>query len=118
MVTLISCGLNHDEPPYGELEFDCLVLPDPSPVVQDLPGTDPVVAEVIAAMNPLFDSWVAMAADYVHLAAQRLDDIAAVFYCAAGHHRSVAAVERVAAILQDYGTEPTIVHRDLEGGGL
>ena len=115
MIELISYGRNNGPPPEADMHILCSVLPDPSPFVSDLPGTDPEVGAVIREMNPLAESWFHLVASLVWERVKTGAALRVAFECAAGWHRSVSTAEYVADVL-DYGGIPvTIIHRDLEG---
>lgn len=120
MITIISCGLNHGPAPdNADLYFDCRKLFDPSPIVQDLPGTSPEVIALVLGEHPAVEESVALLAR----AAARIDELngacSIVTTCNAGHHRSVAIAETVARYLRDgygYGAfDIDVLHRELRG---
>lgn len=114
-VHLVSCGVSVAPPPVeADMVFDCLNIPDPSPVVHDLPGTEPVTASVIETANPLVTDYLSAAAMSVQFLHElRGSDILVVFACSAGWHRSVYAAEKVAGMLCDAGIQVRFAHRDL-----
>lgn len=111
MILLESCGVSNGPPSPGDLILDCRLMPDPSPIVHDLPGTRPEVAHVIVSANPLVQPMLALATELIRrMAAERMD-VHVVFVCNAGWHRSVFAAEYVRAQLSDL--EVHVQHRDL-----
>lgn len=118
MITIVSCGVTNAPPPIGDLTFDCRGMPDPSPAVQDTPGTVPGVLNLIAQANPLVPGVLDFLVGAVWRLAEtrRTEDVSLVLVCSAGWHRSVAVAEEVARRLRtDGGVEVTVVHRDLTG---
>lgn len=117
-VHLVSCGVSVAPPPVeADMVFDCLNIPDPSPVVHDLPGTAPETAAVIETSNPLVSDYLFAAAVSAQLLHEhRGTDVLIVFACSAGWHRSVYAAEKVSVILRGAGVPVTLAHRDLGKG--
>lgn len=114
MITIISCGVTNGHPPPGDLVYDCTSMPDPSPVILDLPGTASGVLDIIADGNPMVRS----ALDFLELATHRLqavqEDVVLVLVCSAGWHRSVAAAQEVGRRLSRHHPEGVrVLHRDL-----
>lgn len=114
MIQFVSYGIKNGDPPAFDLLVDCLDLPDPSPVVLDLPGTSPTAAEVIMGANPLVQSWLQVVAGLVFERAKNDPSFTVAFACSAGWHRSPFAAEHVAAMLRAGGLEVAVCHRDLE----
>lgn len=114
MIQFVSYGIKNGPPPAFDVLIDCLDLPDPSPVVLDLPGTSPAAAEVILGANPLVQSWLQLATALVWERAKTDLHFTVAFACSAGWHRSPFAAEHVAAMLRDAGLEVAVCHRDLE----
>lgn len=114
MITIISCGINNAPLPPGDLTFDCRSMPDPSPVVHDLPGTDPLVLKILEQSNPMVFSVVKFLIESVMKLAEHQDDVVLVLFCSAGWHRSVAIAETVGRLLQiHHGYGVGVIHRDL-----
>lgn len=114
MITIISCGVTNGPPPHGDLVYDCTTMPDPSPVVQDMPGTTPGVLDIIADANPMVRSVL----DVLDLSIYRLQaaqgHATLVLACSAGWHRSVAVAEEVARRLRPHHPDGIrVMHRDL-----
>lgn len=117
MITIISCGVRNSPPPPGDLTFDCQGMPDPSPVIQDLPGTTPGVLQLIAEANPMVPAVLDFLVGAVHRVRSVQDDVSLVLVCSAGWHRSVAVAEEVARRLRIHYTDGIqIIHRDLRVG--
>ncbi|WP_066527186.1 RapZ C-terminal domain-containing protein [Corynebacterium bouchesdurhonense] len=114
MIHFVSYGITNGAPPPHDLLIDCLDLPDPSPVVHDLPGFTATTAEVIMGMNDLVDSWLQLAANLIYTRAKITPSFTVAFACSAGVHRSPFAAEHVAAMMRRAGLEVAVVHRDLE----
>lgn len=116
MITIMSCGITNSAPPQGDLMFDCRGMPDPSPVVQDTPGTDPVVLEIITAANPMMPAVLDFLVGAVWHLNSAQGSASLVLVCSAGWHRSVAVAEEVGRRLRAEGVDDLmVVHRDLTG---
>lgn len=120
MITIISCGLTNGPPPAATLTYDCRSMPDPSPVILDLPGTTPGVLDLMVEANPM----VRDVLDFLVGAVWSLagpaggEDVTLVLVCSAGWHRSVAVAQEVARRLTNPdGPAVTVCHRDLVGVG-
>lgn len=114
MITFISYGISNGPAPACDVLIDCLDLPDPSPVVLDLPGTAPATAEVILQANPLVQSWLQLVTGLIWEKAKTNPALTVAFACSAGWHRSPFTAEHVAAALRDDGLDVIVRHRDLE----
>lgn len=114
MIHFVSYGISNGAPPPHDLLIDCLDLPDPSPIVHDLPGFTAATAEVIMGMNDLVQSWLQLAASVVYERVKTQPAFTVAFACSAGRHRSPFAAEHVAAMMRRAGLEVAVVHRDLE----
>ena len=116
MITIVSCGITNGPPPQGDLVFDCTTMPDPSPVVQDISGRDPVVLQIMTHNNPMVATVMDFLASSVHRLASVQADVGLVLVCSAGWHRSVAIADEVARRLSAHHPEGVrVIHRDLVG---
>lgn len=114
MIHFVSYGITNGPPPQFDVLIDCIDLPDPSPIVHDLPGVAPAAAEVIMQANPLVESWLQLAAAMIYERAKTSPSFTVAFACSAGWHRSPFAAEHVAAMMRRAGLEVSVCHRDLE----
>lgn len=117
MIGIITCGAANGPIPDGDLVVDCRSLPDPSPVVHDLPGTNPAVGQVIHQLNPLAAGFIDLLVTAVRLIDEAQDESLIVLYCSAGWHRAVYVGEAVASKLHGLGIRDVqVTHRDLKEG--
>lgn len=116
MITIVSCGRSNGTPPHGDLVFDCTTMPDPSPIVQDISGRDPVVLDIMTRSNPMVESALDFLTVAVHRLAGHQGDVGLVLVCSAGWHRSVAVADELARRLAVHHPEGVrVIHRDLVG---
>lgn len=118
-LTIMSFGFARGLPRNADLVFDMRFLRNPhwQPGLRDLAGTDPRVAEHIAADEAYADALVRIEELLLALlpryAAEGKAYLTVAFGCTGGRHRSVHVAERVGARLRAEGFSPTIEHRDL-----
>lgn len=103
-----------------DVVMDCRFLNNPhwEPLLRDLDGRDPKVAEFVAA-DPLFDAFFAQVRDLILLLvpAYRKEGKAHLslgFGCTGGQHRSVVLVEKMTKVLAEGGWPVSKRHRELE----
>ncbi|AEG84418.1 RapZ C-terminal domain-containing protein [Corynebacterium ulcerans] len=95
-ISIYSCNEKMAAFVRGEMIYlDVRDLPDPSPIVQDLFGTDPRVWEAMVAEDEQLVMRKAITA-----AVWALTNKTLCVFCEGGWHRSVAIVEKAAEMLR------------------
>lgn len=113
MITVISCGRSNGTPPPGDLTFDCSTMPDPSPIIQDTPGTAPGVLNLIADANPMVSPIIRFLIQVTMKLCRVQEDVTVVLVCSAGWHRSVACAQEIGRVLELFDLPVQVIHRDL-----
>lgn len=122
VVSLLSFGFKYGTPPGVDLMFDVRFLPNPHFVAElrARTGSEPEVLEFLDR-QPEFGDLVARVADLLRFLLPRYRQenrsyLTIAVGCTGGRHRSVAVVERLAALLEKDGWTSRVHHRDLDRG--
>ena len=119
-LTLVSFGFKHGMPVDADLVFDCRFLPNPhwEPELRPLSGQDEAIQAYVldrpAAKRFLADLEPMLLHLLPEYEAEGKSYLTVAFGCTGGRHRSVAMVERMAAILAGAGWSPRVTHRDID----
>lgn len=117
MITLISWGRNHGPAPDADANVDATNFTDPPPAIRQLDGRHPDIQQIVLGQDPVAVDLIHMAGDFAVALTQQLDRVPVVAIgCNHGYHRSVAAVEVLAAYLDAVGVVVDVFHRDLGEG--
>jgi len=120
VVSLVSFGFKHGTPSGSDLVFDVRFLANPhfQPGLRELTGCD---AEVLSFLDdqPDFVELLDRLEDFLAflLPRYRLENrsyLSIAIGCTGGHHRSVAACERLSVRLQERDWKVRLHHRDVE----
>jgi UPF0042 nucleotide-binding protein len=118
-IVVTSFAYRHGLPRAADLVFDMRFLRNPhyQPVLRDLTGRDPGVADFVSAdpdFQPFFDRITATLRPLLpRYEKEGKSYLTVALGCTGGRHRSVMVAERLARWLQDEGCRITLVHRDL-----
>jgi UPF0042 nucleotide-binding protein len=120
VVSLLSFGFKYGTPPGADLMFDVRFLPNPHfvPGLRQHSGCDSPVLDFLDAQHD-FGEVVERLAGLLRFLLPRYrrenrSYLTIAIGCTGGRHRSVAAVERLARLLEGEGWPARIVHRDLD----
>ena len=119
-VSLVSFGYKHGIPFGADLLFDVRFLPNPhfDPELRPLSGLDEPVRDFLLQRTD-FNELVTRLSDLLRFLLPRYQQenrsyLTIGIGCTGGQHRSVAAVEALAAALEKAGWTVRVKHRDLE----
>ena len=118
-ITVLSFGFKYGIPVDADMVGDVRFLPNPYwvPELRDQNGRDAEVSDYVLSREGALDvldhyaSIVELVADGYVREGKRYVTIG--IGCTGGKHRSVAMVERLAALLRDAGHQVVVQHRDL-----
>jgi len=118
-VSLVSFAFPAGLPREADMVFDARFLRNPhyDPMLRPLTGSDPSVADYVAA-DPDFAAFFQGIADLLNLVLPRFVQegkkyVTIAVGCTGGRHRSVAIVERLLNYLSDSGWRVGALHREL-----
>ena len=111
MIKIISAGTKWGDLPTCDHSVNMKQFWNPYriPGLRDLTGLDPEVKAVVLGTNGVRE---AIQRAYRKALNSSGWDCTILFYCHAGHHRSVVGAEALARLLTDI--EHTVEHRDLQ----
>lgn len=122
VVSLLSFGFKYGAPPGVDLMFDVRFLPNPHfvPELRPRAGSEPEVLDFLDRQAD-FGDLVDRLADLLRFLLPRYRQenrsyVTIAIGCTGGRHRSVAVVERLAALLESDGWTARVHHRDLDRG--
>jgi UPF0042 nucleotide-binding protein len=119
IVNFLSFGFKHGPPEKTDLLLDVRFLPNPYyiPDLQATTGLEPATA-AYALENEAASTFFTLLTPLLNFLVQqslesKREAMTICIGCTGGRHRSVAVVEKLAAILDLQGSELVITHRDL-----
>jgi UPF0042 nucleotide-binding protein len=120
VVSLLSFGFKFGTPPGADLMFDVRFLPNPHfvPGLREHTGCESPVLDYLDGQRD-FGEAIQRFAELLRYLLPRYrrenrSYLTIAIGCTGGRHRSVAAVERLARLLENDGWPARVVHRDLD----
>ncbi|RJQ05838.1 MAG: RNase adapter RapZ [Bacillota bacterium] len=121
-VTFVSFGFKHGLPADADLVFDVRFLPNPQYVDTLRPhdGRGREVADYVLR-SPLTQSYLRRLLSFLefllpHFVNEGKTQLIVAIGCTGGRHRSVAVVDRLAAVLRSRGHSVLVDHRNIDAG--